>query len=223
MKKEVNQELNYSEIDSKNNNICFYSFIKRLFDIVFGLLGTIIFIPIYICVKIAYVCTGDFHPVVFRQARIGKNGKTIRMFKFRSMVPNADEILKEILEKDPKMAKEYKENKKLKNDPRITKVGAFIRKASIDETPQFLNVLFGSMSLIGPRPYLHREIEDMGMYYDDIITVKPGITGYWQVNGRSDSSFANRLKFDLHYIEHHSLKTDCQIFLKTFKAILKGI
>ncbi len=220
--KKTDHDINYGEIDAKKNSL-FYLIIKRLFDIVFGLLGTILFIPILIFVKIAYVCTGDFYPVIFRQARIGKNGKTIRMFKFRSMVPNADDLLKEILEKDPKMAKEYKENKKLKNDPRITKVGAFIRKASIDETPQFINVLFGSMSLIGPRPYLHREIEDMGMYYDDIITVKPGITGYWQVNGRSDSSFANRLKYDLHYIEKHGIKEDIKIFFKTFRALLKGI
>ena len=206
-----------------NNNGFFYRFVKRFFDIVFGFIGTVLFIPTLIVVKIAYMISGDFHPVIFKQARIGKNGKTIKMYKFRSMVPNADEILKELLAKDKKLAKEYKDNKKLKNDPRITKVGRILRKTSIDETPQFINVLIGNMSLIGPRPYLHREIEDMGLYYDDIITVKPGITGYWQVNGRSDESFANRLKFDLHYIEHHNLKIDAKIFWKTFSALLKGI
>ena len=223
MKESNNKEISYKDIDSRRYSKYCYSFVKRLFDIVFGLLGTILLIPIYICVKIAYICHKDFYPVIFRQARIGKNGKTIRMFKFRSMVPNADDMLKDLLDKNPDMALEYKTNKKLRNDPRITKVGAFIRKTSIDEMPQFLNVLWGSMSLIGPRPYLHREIDDMGLYYDDIIAVKPGITGYWQVNGRSDESFANRLKFDLHYIENYGYKLDFKIFWKTFKALLKGM
>ena len=223
MKKISNKEIDYKEIDNKRYNKYCYFFAKRFFDIFFGLLGTIVFAPIYLGVKIAYMCHGDFYPVLFRQARIGKNGKTIRMFKFRSMVPNAEELLDKLLKEDSKIAKEYKENKKLKNDPRITKVGAFIRRTSIDEIPQFINVLCGSMSLIGPRPYLHREIDDMGLYYDDIISVKPGITGYWQVNGRSDESFVNRLKFDLFYIEHYGYSLDYKIFWKTFKALLKGI
>lgn len=214
--------INYEDFEIAKTRLM-YSVIKRFFDIVFGFIGTIILIPIIVIVKIAYMISGDFHPIIFKQARIGKDGKTFRMLKFRTMVPNADELLKEILENDPKLAKEYQVNKKLKNDPRITKLGAFLRKSSIDEFPQFINVLIGNMSLVGPRPYLHREIVDMNGNTPIITSVKPGITGYWQVNGRSDATFENRLKFDLEYIRKHSLRLDAKIFFKTFCALFKGI
>ncbi|MBS5719266.1 MAG: sugar transferase [Clostridium sp.] len=199
-----------------------YLFIKRLFDIVCGLLGCILILPIAIVVKIAYVCDKDFSSIFYSQIRIGKNGKKFKMYKFRSMVPNADEILFKTLEIDKVAAEEYRKNKKFKNDPRITKVGRVMRKLSIDELPQLINILKGDMSMIGNRPYLPRERDDMGEYYKDIIKTKPGLTGYWQVNGRSDTTFNERLKLESFYSNHNSLVLDIKIFFKTFQVVLFG-
>lgn len=193
---------------------------KRLFDIVISLIGLIFLLPVTIILKIAYMVTGDFHSIFFTQERIGKNGKTFKFYKYRSMVKNADEILFRTLEIDKIMAEEYRVNKKLKNDPRITKVGKLIRKLSIDELPQFINVFLGDMSLIGNRPYLPREKEDMGKYYDDIVKTKPGLTGYWQVNGRSDTTFEKRLELEQYYSKNAGFKMDIKIFFKTFTAVL---
>ena len=199
-----------------------YRFIKRLFDIICGLIGLIILIPITIILKIINMISGDFAPVIFSQNRIGKNGREFKFYKFRSMVPNADEILFKTLEMDKIAAEEYKKNKKFKNDPRITKVGKIIRKLSIDELPQLINVLKGDMSIIGNRPYLPREKDDMEEFYNDIIKTKPGITGYWQVNGRSKTTFKERLELEQHYSKNYSLILDIQIFFKTFKVVLFG-
>lgn len=199
-----------------------YLFIKRLFDIICGLLGCILILPIAIVVKIAYVCNKDFSSIFYSQIRIGKNGKKFKLYKFRSMVPNADEILFKTLEIDKVAAEEYKKNKKFKNDPRITKVGRVMRKLSIDELPQLINILKGDMSMIGNRPYLPRERDDMGEYYKDIIKTKPGLTGYWQVNGRSDTTFNERLKLESFYSNHNSLVLDIKIFFKTFQVVLFG-
>ena len=199
-----------------------YLFIKRLFDIICGLLGCILILPIAIVVKIAYVCDKDFSSIFYSQIRIGKNGKKFKLYKFRSMVPNADEILFKTLEIDKVAAEEYRKNKKFKNDPRITKVGRVMRKLSIDELPQLINILKGDMSMIGNRPYLPRERDDMGEYYKDIIKTKPGLTGYWQVNGRSDTTFNERLKLESFYSNHNSLVLDIKIFFKTFQVVLFG-
>ena len=197
-----------------------YLIIKRLFDIICGLIGLIVLIPVSLIVKIIYICNKDFAPIFFTQNRIGKNGKEFKFYKYRSMVSNADEVLFRILKEDKELAKEYKINKKLKNDPRITKVGAFLRKTSLDELPQLINVLKGDMSIIGNRPYLPREKEDMGEYYNDIVKTKPGITGYWQVSGRSDLSFQERLELEQFYYNQTSLKLDIKIFFKTFVVVL---
>lgn len=197
-----------------------YHFVKRVFDIFFALIGIVLLIPAYLFVKISYMVTGDFSKVLFTQKRIGKNGKEFKFYKFRSMVKNADEVLFKMLEENPKLAKEYKKNKKLKDDPRITKVGRFIRKSSIDELPQFINVLKGDMSLIGNRPYLPREKEDIGEYFDDIIKTKPGLTGYWQVSLRSKGTFKERLEMERFYSLHCGLKMDTKIFFKTFKVVI---
>lgn len=197
----------------------FYLVIKRSFDIICGLIGVLILIPISIIIKIIYICNKDFSPIFFTQNRIGKNGKEFKFYKYRSMVANADEVLFRMLKEDKEIAKEYKKNKKLKNDPRITKIGAFLRKTSLDELPQLINVLKGDMSIIGNRPYLPREKEDMGEYYDDIVKTKPGITGYWQVSGRSDLSFKKRLELEQFYSNQISLKLDIKIFFKTFQVV----
>ena len=197
-----------------------YLAIKRIIDIVAGLVGLIVLIPISLIIKIVSMCNGDFGKIMFTQMRIGKDGKEFKFYKFRSMVPNADEVLFKLLEENEELAKEYKENKKLKDDPRITKVGKFIRRYSIDELPQLLNVLKGDMSLIGNRPYLPREKEDMGKYFDDIVKTKPGITGYWQVSGRSDVSFKQRLKLEQYYSNNCGLRMDIKILFKTFGAVI---
>lgn len=202
----------------KINNLIYF-FIKRLFDIVVGILGVLLLIPVSIIIKIISVINKDYAPIFYSHVRIGKNGKEFKLYKFRSMVPNADEVLKELL-KDPKLGPEYRKNKKLKDDPRITKVGKIIRKASIDEIPQFINILKGDMSLVGNRPYLPREKEDMGKYYDDIIKTKPGLTGYWQVSGRSDVTFNKRLKLEQYYSNNYSLKLDLEIIFRTVTVVL---
>ena len=198
-----------------------YSIIKRTIDVYTGLFGVIALIPITIIVKISYMASGDFNPVIFTQKRIGKNGQEFKFFKFRTMVPNADEILFKLLEENKEIKKEYETNKKLKNDPRITKVGKLLRKSSIDELPQMINIFFGDMSLIGNRPYLPRERDDMGEYYNDIVKTKPGLTGYWQVEGRSNTSFNKRLELEQYYSNHVGLRIDVKIFFKTFKVVLK--
>lgn len=199
-----------------------YFIVKRIGDILVSLIGLVLLIPITIIIKIAYMCTGDFHSVIFTQDRIGKNGKHFKFYKFRSMVPNADEVLFKKLAEDEKLAEEYAMNKKLKNDPRITKIGKILRKYSIDEMPQFINVFLGDMSLIGNRPYLPREKKDMGDSFDEIVRTKPGLTGYWQVSGRSDVSFQKRLELEQYYSRHSGFKMDIKIFFKTFKVVICG-
>lgn len=196
-----------------------YPFFKRLFDIVVGILGVLLLLPVSIIVKIVNILNKDFSPMFYSHTRIGKNGKEFKLYKFRSMVPNADEVLMQML-KDEKIAEEYHKNKKLKDDPRITKVGKFLRKSSLDEIPQFINILKGDMSLVGNRPYLPREKEDMGDFYDDIVKTKPGLTGYWQVSGRSDVSFKKRLELEQYYSNNFSCKLDIIILFKTVTVVL---
>ena len=197
-----------------------YRFVKRLIDILGGVVGTILLVPITLCVYLARkILKEDDGPLFYEQLRIGKNGKVFRMYKYRSMVVGADEKLFEYLEENEEARKEYKEYKKLKNDPRITRLGEFLRKTSIDEFPQFINVLKGDMSLVGPRPYLHREIKDMGDNYEMITSVKPGLTGYWQVNGRSKTDFETRIKMDIDYIRDRTLWGDAKFLIKTVLKI----
>ena len=197
-----------------------YHFIKRLFDILLSLLGIIFLIPIALIVKISYMLHGDFTKVLFSQKRIGKNGKEFNFYKFRSMVSNADEVLFKLMKENPKIKKEYTINKKLRDDPRITKVGKILRKTSLDELPQVINVLKGDMAIIGNRPYLPREKEDMGKSFDKIVKTKPGLTGYWQVSGRSDTTFEKRLELESFYSDNCGLKMDIKIFFKTFSVVL---
>lgn len=199
-----------------------YLFIKRCIDLSFSLVGCLFLLPVALMIKIVSLLNKDYDSIFYTQDRIGKNGKIFKLYKFRSMVPNADAILEELLKNNEDMAKEYKENKKLKEDPRITKVGKFIRKTSIDELPQLINILKGEMSLIGNRPYLPREKEDMGLYYWEIIKTKPGLTGYWQVSGRSETTFAERLDLEKYYSNNRSLALDIKIFFKTFIVVLFG-
>lgn len=199
-----------------------YLIVKRLFDILVGLIGIIVLIPISLIIKIVYMCTGDFHSIFLIQKRIGKGGKEFNFFKYRTMILHADEALFALLKENKELAKEYKKNKKLKNDPRITKAGKILRRMSLDELPQLINVFIGNMSLIGNRPYLPREKEDMGDSFAEIVKSKPGITGYWQVSGKENSTFEKRLELEKYYSNNMSLGMDFKIFFGTFKAVFCG-
>ena len=208
---------NATTINNKKVKLYIEKAVKRVIDIIAGLVGTILLIPITIGVYIARkILKEDDGPIFYDQLRIGKNGKIFKMYKYRSMVIGADDKLKEYLAENEEAREEYSKYKKLKKDPRITKLGKFLRKTSLDEFPQFINVLKGNMSLVGPRPYLQREKDDMGEYYKYIIQCKPGITGYWQIAGRSNVTFQDILDLDIEYYETNSLKNDIKILLKTF-------
>lgn len=200
----------------------FDRFLKRCVDICAGIVGCLILIPLTIYVKVKNNKNGDTDPIFFTQERIGKHGKPIKIYKYRSMIPNAEQVLEELMANDPAIREEYLTNKKIVNDPRITEVGAFLRRTSLDEFPQFINVIKGEMSLVGPRPYLLREIEDMDIYYESIIQCKPGITGMWQANGRSDVGFVDRLKLDDFYYKNYSFKLDLILVYKTIKGVIHG-
>lgn len=196
--------------------------LKRVFDLFFGIIGFIIFLPLYLIIGIM-IKVEDGGPILFKHTRIGKDLKEFKMYKFRTMVPNAEEKLKEMLDKDEKLREEFYKNFKLKEDPRITKIGKFLRKTSLDEFPQFINVLRGEMSIVGPRPIVKKEVD---LYYGEemakrIFAVKPGITGMWQAHGRSDvENYEERIALDLYYIRNWSLWLDIVIILKTIKTVL---
>ena len=196
-------------------------FFKRIIDIIGAIVGIIFLIPITIGVYIANKVLKDDGPIFFVQERIGKDGKIFKMYKYRSMVVGADEKLEKYLAENPEAEEEYRVFKKLKDDPRITKVGSFLRKTSLDEFPQFINVLKGDMSLVGPRPYLPREQEDMGDYYKYIVTNKPGVTGPWQVAGRSDVTFDDRLTMDMQYYINANILVDIRFIAKTVEKVAK--
>ena len=208
-------------IPEKTDSLLIGKIFKRLIDILGGIIGTIVLIPLTIGIAIANLICKDNGPIFYSQYRMGKNGKLFKMYKYRSMVVGADEKLKKYLEENENARKEYKKYKKLKHDPRVTKVGEFIRKTSLDEFPQFINVLKGDMSLVGPRPYLEREKEDMNGYYKYITTCKPGLTGLWQISGRNDVDFATRIDLDMQYYYNHSLKGDIKILFKTAMKLVK--
>ena len=207
------------EYKVKNPTIFYYIF-KRIFDILVGFVGCVLIVPITLAIIIMRSKNKEEGPIFFDQLRIGKKGKHFKLYKYRSMYLNADETLKKYLEDNEEAREEYKKYKKLKFDPRITKTGRFLRKTSLDEFPQFFNVLLGDMSIVGPRPYLPRELDDI-KYYDDIIKCKPGITGYWQVNGRSDTTFENRNELDKYYVEHRNTWLDLKIFIQTITNVFK--
>lgn len=197
-----------------------YMTVKRTYDFIISGMALIVLAPImlFICLLIKIDSKG---PAILVQERIGENGKIFKMYKYRSMVVGADKLLDKYLKENEEARKEYKKYKKLQNDPRVTKIGKIIRKTSIDELPQLINVFIGNMSLVGPRPYLPREKEDMKNLYNDIVKSKPGITGIWQVSGRNDISFDQRLEMDYTYNSDKSTMYDIKILLKTFKKVLE--
>lgn len=197
-----------------------YCFIKRIFDIVCGLIGLICLIPLTILVKIISVCSGDHKSIFYTQKRIGKNGREFKLYKFRSMVPNADEILEQTLKMDKVRAEEWKKYQKFEHDPRITKIGNILRKTSLDEVPQFINILKGDMSMIGPRPLVPGELDSHDGNHEIYESVRPGITGWWACNGRSATTYAERLELEYYYVKNKSLWLDIKCVFKTISAVI---
>ena len=191
-----------------------YWAVKRFFDVFLSLLALIILFPVFIIAAIA-IKIEDFGPSFFTQKRNGLDGKVFSMYKFRSMVTNAPELYEEL----KKNCEQNSPTFKLRKDPRITKVGRFIRKTSIDELPQLINIIKGDMSIVGPRPLPTYETEQCTEYQKQRFKVRPGLTCYWQVSGRSTISFNERMDMDLKYIRDASLWTDFKIILKTFVAV----
>ncbi len=195
--------------------------LKRAFDIIISILLLPFILPIIGLIAILIKIDSE-GPVFFIQDRLGKNGKKFKCIKFRTMYVNNDEILEDYLKRNPEKREEWNKYKKLKSfDPRVTRVGRFLRKTSLDELPQIFNVIKGDMSLVGPRPYLPKEETDMGYFKNTILLTKPGITGLWQVSGRNELEFKVRLILDERYVLNWSFWLDLLIMLKTIKVVLK--
>ncbi|MGK7922551.1 MAG: sugar transferase [Trichodesmium sp.] len=194
-------------------------FFKRLFDILFSLSVLILFAPVYLVIALLIVFSSP-GSVFYVQERVGKNRKLFRCLKFRTMVENADEMLGEIMETYPHLRQEFQESFKLKHDPRITWIGRFLRVTSLDEFPQFWNVLKGDMSVVGPRPLVVEELAKYGHHMDKILTIKPGITGLWQVSGRNDIPYPKRVQIDLYYVNFRNFWIDIWIMFKTIGIVI---
>jgi Undecaprenyl-phosphate galactose phosphotransferase WbaP len=193
---------------------------KRLFDVIASVLLLPVFFLLMAVIAI-FLKLDSKGPVIFSQERIGKNGRTFRCFKFRTMYADAEEKLKGLLERDDAAKEEHEKFWKLRNDPRVTRVGRFLRATSLDEVPQILNVIGGEMSLVGPRPYLPAERENLGEHAGTILLTKPGITGLWQVSGRSNTSCDYRLALDTWYVRNWNMWLDIVILLRTLRVVLK--
>lgn len=207
-----------SELTIKNNFAqpsLFFKFFKRMIDILGSLLGLILLSPVFLIVAILIRKEDSSGQVVFSQKRVGKQGNLFTMYKFRSMCTDAEERFNDLIELNEIEGAMFK----MKNDPRVTKIGKKIRKTSIDELPQLLNVLKGDMSLVGPRPPLQREVAEYSKRDLQRLTVKPGCTGLWQVRGRSDVHFDDMVDFDLEYIKKQSIWYDLKIIFQTIKVM----
>lgn len=221
----LNQEQVLEEVlvdewyDTEKEKPIFF-FIKRCIDIILSLLGLIILSPVFLLIAIL-IKKEDHGNVFYKHKRIGHMNKDIYIYKFRSMTnkyKTFDEFYQTLSDEQKQ---EWDENFKLENDPRITKIGKFIRKTSLDELPQIINILKGDMSIIGPRPVVNDEIEKYGNQKAKFLSVKPGLTGYWAANGRSATTYEDRIKLELYYIDHCSLLLDIKIFFKTILLVLK--
>lgn len=205
---------------TQHTSTYFYLFSKRLMDILIGCIGLVIFSPLLFYISYKIKRQDPKGPVFFSQNRLGKNGEVFKIYKFRTMIMNAEEILYN----NPKLYKEFKNNGykfEEGKDPRITKIGHFLRRTSLDEIPQFINVVNGTMSIVGPRPVVEKEIEEYGKDRAAFLSVKPGITGLWQVSGRSAIGYPERCHIELDYVKRASLVLDTVIVFKTFISVIK--
>ena len=222
---QTTKEVRKIEIDDEAVSKKIYMVIKRVIDIIGALVGCLGLLPLTLCIWIANIIAKDNGPVFYAHRRVGKNGKEFKMYKFRTMCNNAHDMVKD--EESMKryftdeQIEEWKENFKIDDDPRITKVGKFLRKTSLDEVPQVINILKGELSIIGPRPVIGEELDKYKKNKDKFLSVTPGLTGYWAANGRSDTSYEERMAMELYYVDNISLKLDIQIFFKTILSVLK--
>ncbi|HEY9727766.1 MAG TPA: sugar transferase [Chroococcales cyanobacterium] len=194
-------------------------FTKRLFDVIFSLSVLILFFPLYLILA-TLIAISSPGPIFYMQERVGKNYKPFGCLKFRTMVYNADDLLSELMTTSPHLREEFEDNFKLKQDPRITAIGKFLRLTSLDEFPQFWNVLKGDMSVVGPRPLVPEEIPKYGRYMDKVLTIQPGITGLWQVSGRNDIPYNQRVQIDVYYVNARNIWLDLWIVFKTIGVII---
>lgn len=194
------------------------AFAKRLFDIVFSLSVLVLFSPVYLVLALL-IAINSPGPIFYVQERVGRNYKHFGCIKFRTMIVNADEVLRQMIEKDPALQQEFADNFKLKQDPRITWIGRFLRVTSLDEFPQFWNVLMGDMSVVGPRPLVPQELYMYGRHMDKVLTIKPGITGLWQVSGRNDIPYERRVKIDVYYANFRNFWLDLWIIILTLGVV----
>lgn len=215
---EANMAAIYNNIENtKIDKKKIYKAIKRTMDILISSIASILLIPFFIIIYIL-IKIDSKGSVFFKHTRIGKNGKIIKIYKFRTMKENAEEMIKNFT---PEQMKEWKENYKLSNDPRVTRIGKVLRKTSLDELPQIFNILKGELSIVGPRPVIEEELEKYGNNKEKFLSVTPGLTGNWAANGRSCTSYEDRMKLELYYVDNISLRLDVKIFVKTFFKVLK--
>ena len=194
-------------------------FAKRLFDVLFSLVVLILFSPVYLLLALLIAISSP-GPVFYVQQRVGKSYKPFGCIKFRTMVKNADERLLDMMATSSQMRQEFEDNFKLKHDPRITWIGKFLRLTSLDEFPQFLNVLKGDMSVVGPRPLVPEELSKYGRHIDKVLTIKPGITGLWQVSGRNDIPYPQRVQIDVYYVNSRNFWLDLWVIVKTVGVVI---
>lgn len=202
----------------RESKIKIYDIVKRGIDLIIGIIGLMICLPLFIIIAIL-IKIDSKGPIFFKHKRIGKYGNKLEIYKFRTMIENAEEAMKNFTEEQKK---EFAENFKLENDPRVTRIGKILRKTSLDELPQIINILKGEMSIIGPRPIVKNELEKYGKDKQKFLSVAPGLTGYWAANGRSDVSYEERMALELYYIDNRSLTLDLKIFFKTIISVFTG-
>jgi len=203
----------------KIRNLNFYKSCKDLLDFIFSIFFLIASLPFFIFISLL-IKLSSRGPIFFLQKRIGKNNIPFKCIKFRTMHPEAKDILENLLMKDEKLKMEFEQNHKIKNDPRITTIGKLLRKTSLDELPQFINVLKNEMSIVGPRPIVNKEKNKYGKNLKKVLSVKPGITGLWQVSGRNNLTYKKRIKLDLNYVNNYNFLMDIRILIRTIGVIL---
>lgn len=193
-----------------------YKIVKRCFDFIVSLLLSIITFPFFLIIAIV-IKIDSKGPIFFIHNRVGKDGKRLPLLKFRTMVDGAEDMIKDFTSEQKK---EWEDNYKLEHDPRITKIGKFLRKTSIDELPQLYNIIIGQLSFVGPRPVTEEEIEKYGENKAKVLSVIPGLTGWWACNGRSNIDYEKRMQLELYYVEHASILFDLKIMLKTIGVVI---
>ncbi|HZT05246.1 MAG TPA: sugar transferase [Steroidobacteraceae bacterium] len=193
---------------------------KRVLDVVGAIVLAAVFAPLILAIAVLMHREGD--SIIYKHRRIGRNGRVFECLKFRTMVPNADQVLREILERDPLIKAEWVRDHKLRCDPRVTRLGRFLRRTSLDELPQLWNVMRGEMSLVGPRPVVREELLRYGRNVRAYLSAKPGITGLWQVKGRNDTDYRRRVVLDTYYVRNQNLALDLYILMKTTRVVLGG-